>query len=94
MRMEVVLNETREIYKGHMGVYVALMKSDHDAILSWPFIILYTFTLIDQQDNEGERNNIERTVTPRGEEYFETPKDLVNLGFGYGKFVSHTTLEE
>ena len=91
--MEVDLNETREIYKGHMGVYIALMKSDHDAILSWPFNKSYTFTLIDQQDNEGEKKNIERTITPRGEKYFERPKDLANLGYGYANFVSHTTLE-
>ena len=93
MRMKVQLNETREEYKGYMGVYIALMKSDHDPILSWPFKKSSTFTLIDQQDNEEERKNIERTVTPRGQENFQRPKDLVNLARGYPNFVSHTTLE-
>ena len=93
MRMIVQLYETRERYKGHMGVDIALMKSDHDAILSWPFNKSYTFTLIDQQDNEEERNNIEWSVTPEGEKDFERPKDFANLACGYGMFVSHTTLE-
>ena len=93
MRMTVDLNETRELYKGHMGVYIQLMKSDHDAILSWPFKKSYTFTLIDQQDNEEERKNIQTTATPRGQKNFERPKDLANIGNGYPKFVSHTTLE-
>ena len=93
MRMEVVLNDTRDIYKGYMGVYIALMKSDHDAILSWPFNKSYTFTLIDQQDNEKERENIEWSVTPKGEKDFEKPKDLANPGLGCPNVVSHTTLE-
>ena len=94
MGMEVNLNDPREICRGHMGVYVALMKSDHDAILSWPFNKSFTFTLIDQQDNEKQRKNIKRTVTPRGEQKcVERPKDLANLANGYAKFVSHTTLE-
>ena len=91
--MSVNLNERREIHKGHMGVYIALMKSDHDGILSWPFNKSYTFTLIDQQDKEQERKNIERTITPQGEGNFKRPKDLANLGYGYAKFVSHKTLE-
>ena len=93
MRIIVELNETREEYKGHLGVYIELMKSDHDAILSWPFKKSYTFTLIDQQNRQQERKNIEMTMTPQGEESFERPKDLANLGYGYAKFVSHTTLE-
>ena len=34
LKMRVNLNETREEYKDHLGVYLYVMKSDHDAILS------------------------------------------------------------
>ena len=87
----VYLNEERE-YKGHMGVFICVMKSEHDAILSWPFKKKYTFTLIDQQDNEEERKNIVRTMTPTGQEAYERPKDEENDGYGFLNFVSHATL--
>ena len=65
------------------------MKSFHDAILSWPFKKKYTFTLIDQQDNElEERKNIVHT-TPTEPEVYERPKDMENDGIGLAEFVSH-----
>ena len=93
LRMVGNLNETREQFKGHMGVYISVMKSDHDAILSWPFKKKYTFTLIDQQDNEEERKNIVETMTPLGHHSFERPIEKENVGYGFTDFVSHATLQ-
>ena len=68
------------------------MKSFHDAILSWLFKKKYTFTLIDQQDNElEERENIVHT-TPTEQEVYERPKHMENDGIGLAEFVSHGTL--
>ena len=92
MKMTVYLNETRELYKDYLGVYIYVMESEHDAILSWPFKKKFTFTLIDQQDNEEERKNIVRTVTPAGWDNFKRPIEKENLGCGFGRFVSHATL--
>ena len=92
-KMQVQLNETRETYKDHMGFYISVMKSDHDAILSWPFKKKYTFTLIDQQDSEEERKNIVRTITPTGHNEFKRPIEKENLGYGFTDFVSHATLQ-
>ena len=92
LRMRVNLNETREQYKDHLGVYICVMKSEHDAILSWPFKKKCTFTLIDQQDNEEERENIVETLTPEGEDSFKRPKDNENSALGYSVFVSRETL--
>ena len=86
-KMRVDLNETREEYKDHLGVYLYVMKSEHDAILSWPFKKEYIFTLIDQQDNEQERNNIVKTLTPKEQ---NRPKDKENEGRGC--VISHKTL--
>ena len=93
MKMRVNLNETREKYKDHLGVYLLVMKSDHDAILSWPFEKKCTFTLIDQQDNEEERENIMRIMTPRGENNFERAVKKENNGRGFPRFISHATLQ-
>ena len=93
LKMSVELNERRENSKDHMGVYLVVMKSDHDAILSWPFKKKCTFTLIDQQDNEEERENIVRIMTPLGENNFERPIRNENNGRGFPSFVSHATLQ-
>ena len=93
LKMQVQLNDRREQYKGNLGVYVCVMKSDHDAILSWPFKKKYTFTLIDQQDNEEERKNIVETMTPLGHRSFERPIEKENVGYGFTDFVSHATLQ-
>ena len=91
--MEVHINKTKEEFKDHLGVYIFVMKSDHDAILSWPFKKKCTFTLIDQQDNEEERKNIVITLTPEGQDNFKKPTKKVNTGLGYARFVSHATLQ-
>ena len=92
LKMQIQLNDRREQYKGNLGVYIRVMKSDHDAILSWPFKKKFTFTLIDQQDNEEERENIVNTITPEGEENFNRPIEEENMGCGFPRFVSYATL--
>ena len=92
LRMEVYLNQTIQL-KGHLGVYIRVMKSDHDAILSWPFKKKYTCTLIDQQDNEEERKNIVGTMTPQGEDEFKRPNEKENMGLTQALTVSHATLQ-
>ena len=93
LKMEVYISDTREQYKDHMGVYIHVTKSDHDAILSWPFKKKYTFTLIDQQDNEEERKNIVETLIPEWEDEFKKPIEKENAGYGFPSFVSHATLQ-
>ena len=63
------------------------MKSFHDTILSWPFKNNYTFTLIDQQNNEEERKNIVHT-TPTEQKVYERPKHMENDSIGLAEFVS------
>ena len=93
LRMRLQLNETREQHKDHLGVYICVMKSDHDAILSWPFKEKYTLTLSDQQDNEEERKNIVRTTTPLGQNSFKRPNKKENMGLTQALTVSHATLQ-
>ena len=93
LRMLVCLNQRREQHKVHLAVYIRVMNSDHDAILSWPFKKKCTFTLIDQQDDEEERKNIVRTMTPAGEDNFKRPIEKENAWYGFATFVSHATLQ-
>ena len=92
LKMRVILNDPREEYKDNLGVYIYVVKSEHDGILSWPFNKKYTFTLIDQQDNEEERENIVHSKTPEGEDSFKRPIEKENSGYDCARFVSHATL--
>ena len=92
LRMVANLNRSKEENKNHVRVFICVMKSEHDAILSWPFKKKCTFTLIDQQDNEKERENITHTVIPEGEDEFKKPTEKGNTGLGW-HLVSHARLQ-
>ncbi len=92
MKLQVNLNEGPQGRSGYMGVYLCLMKSDRDAILSWPFRKSYTLILVDQQHDLSQRQNIEQTIVPDGEKEFKRPRQHENIGFGEPCFVKHSTL--
>ena len=77
-----------------MSVYISLLKGTYDPILPWPFRKTMTFTLIDQQENELNANNVARMFTPDpANPGFARPLDS-NSGPGYGfpLFISHEQL--
>ena len=92
MKLWVYLNEAPSGYAGYMGVYLILMKSDRDATLPWPFTKQCTFVLVDQQDDLSQRQNIQETIVPNGEESFKRPRQLEFRGGGKIQFVKHSTL--
>ena len=92
LRMEVELNVLPEHIWHYLAVSIRVMKSEHDAILSWPFKKKCTFTLIDQQDNEEERKNIVHSNIPIGQDEFKRPIKKENNGHGFLSFASHGTL--
>ena len=92
MRLLVHLNEAPSGYAGCMGIYIALMKSDRDAFLSWPLTKHFTFVLVDQEDDLSQRLNIEMDLVPKGQEAFRRPKQRQNKGLGYQQFIKHSTL--
>ena len=94
LRLCVCLNETggdSEI--GRMGVFIHMMRGDHDAILPWPFKKKCTFTVIDQEEDEETRENIEKTLVPACQKQFQRPTTECSEGFGFKSFVSHDTLK-
>ena len=78
----------------HLSVYILLMKGEYDAMLPWPFKGKVTFTLIDQQEDLVERQNITQQFTTGDHpESFTRPKsEDSNLGLGCPLFVSQEAL--
>lgn len=78
----------------HLSVFIVVTKGEYDGMLPWPFKRKVRFTLIDQQGDLVERQNITRYFTPRKyPECFARPKsEDSNQGFGFVQFVSHEAL--
>ena len=92
MKLRVKLNEAPRGYVGYMSVFIVLMKSDRDGTLAWPFTKRCTFVLVDQQDDLSQRENIQVTIGPKGEEMYQRPRQRENKGGGRVRFVKHSTL--
>ena len=79
----------------HLSVYLIIMKGEYDATLTWPFDKKVTFTLIDQQENEHNRENIaESTTLDPKRSSFARPVKEENDGWGFHNFVSHEKLQK
>ena len=94
MRIFVYLDEgERRGLAGYLGVYIALMRSDHDETLQWPFNKLCKFSVIDQQDEGFYRENHVSTIAT-GEllDDFNRPRQNENAGRGPNKFILHSKL--
>ena len=92
MKVSANLNEGPNGSTGYMGIYIHLMKSDRDDSLPWPFTKRYTFVLVDQQDDPGQRQNITHFGVPNGQKVFNRPRQRGNGGWGNDQFVKHSTL--
>ena len=75
----------------HVSIYIQVVKGAYDNILSWPFEGRITITLIDQQEDEIERINFSRSITPKptANNNFNKPITEQNVGLGYPEFFSH-----
>ena len=92
MKVIAYLNEGPSGNTGYMGIYIRLIKGDRDGSLPWPFTKPIAFDLVDQQDDPSERRNIRGTLVPEGEKEFKRPRERENKGYGYTRFVKHSTL--
>ena len=79
----------------HLSLYLVIMKGEYDATLTWPFHKKATFTLIDQQENEHDRENIVKPIASDLKlKNFARPVEEQNSGLGFHKFVSHEKLQK
>ena len=79
-----------------LSIYVTIMKGEYDAILPWPFRKKVTFTLIDQQEDPNDRENINMTLSanPKTKVSIAKPVTEENYGRGFPQFVSQIKLQE
>ena len=74
----------------HLSMYIFVMKGEYDAILPWPFKKKVTVTLLDQQEDPVERENVLKSFIPVTKpECFARPTQEENSsGYGYPKFIT------
>ena len=80
----------------HLSVYFVMLKGEYDPILPWPFIKQVTITLIDQQEDQNDKENISASLPAHTNDkrWNAKPTTDENLGMGFAKFVSHERLRE
>lgn len=96
----VYLNGRGKSYGNWISVYARVMSGDHDNILSWPIRPTYTFSLLDQSDNEKEHIVRKRTVNDirrdgRRREGLARPElGERSVIVGFDDFIAHGQLEK
>jgi len=78
----------------HLSIFIAVMKGEYDAILPKGFTKRVKITLIDQQDNPNERQNVVMgfNADPPEKSFERTAEGEIRLGWGFPQFVSHNDL--
>ena len=94
-KIEIHPNGFDSVKNTHLSVFLVIMKGEYDATLTWPFDKKFTFTLIDQQETEHNRENIVKSPTtdPKNSS-FARPVKEENDGWGFHNFVSHEKLQK
>ena len=79
----------------HLSIFLFVMKSEYDAILSWPLNTTITFRLIDQQEDANDRENIVKSLRiAKHLRCFARPMTDGYKGRGLTTFVLHKKLKE
>ena len=78
----------------HLSISFSVMKGEYDAILPWGFSKQVTFTLIDQQDNPNQRQNVVLGLTadPNNAVFKKPVEGETRPGWGFPQFVSQNDL--
>jgi hypothetical protein len=84
MRARLYLNGDGNARRTHMSLFFVLMRSEHDAILQFPFNYKVTFCLYDQKDNQ--RHIIESFRPDIASRSFQRPRSEMNIASGIPKF--------
>ena len=95
-KLELLPNGVSQTKGTHLSIYFCIMKGDYDANLSWPFQKIVQLTLIDQQEDAKDRENIVQSLkaNPKNNKTVERPLTDRNIGRGFRDFVPLTKLTE
>ena len=77
----------------HLSVFIIIMKGEYDAMLPWHFSKKVMFTLIDQQDELGKRENKTMEFIGQNSSSFTRPTTEENIAIGFKCFISHEELK-
>ena len=94
LMLELCPNGNGEGKNTHLYIFICVMKGEYDAILPWGFSKNVTFTLIDQQDNPDQRQDVGDwfTADPNMKDFQRPVEGENNLPRGFREFVSHSVL--
>lgn len=86
-------NGQKSVKNTHLSVYIAIMKGEYDAILAWPCKKKVRVTLIDQQEDPVERENVVHRVS-LGDHPANSARPIneENKSRGHTEFISHEKL--
>ena len=94
-KLSIIPNGVGQRKNSYLSAFLIIMKGEYDATLTWPFDKTFTFTLIDQQENEHDRENTVMSYTSDPKlSNFARPVIKENDGWGFHNFVSHTKLQK
>ena len=94
LKIKFYPNGDSSVKNTHLSVFLIIMKGEYDAILPWPFLLRVTFTLVDQQEDTSQRENVVMSLKADPTlQSFARPVDDQNVGWGFHKFVSHEKLQ-
>ena len=74
-------------FSEYISVYFVIMKGEYDSILPWPFRRKVIFTLVDQQEDLNDRENIVRSIAldpTKDEDWNKRPVTDENTAKGFG----------
>lgn len=92
MRVRIHPNGLESGKGTHLSAYIVLIKGEYDAILPWPFAKNVTLSIVDQQDNISERENI-KALFKGEDECYEKPQSEENVPFGDEQMATHDDLQ-
>jgi hypothetical protein len=92
MRARLYLNGDGNARRTHLSLFFVLMRSEHDAILKFPFHFKVTFCLYDQ--TVQQRHIIDSFRPDIKSTSFQRPRSDMNIASGIPKFVPLTTIQQ
>ena len=76
----------------HVSVFLVLMRSEHDSLLSWPFKQSVRFTLINQVNSSASIS--EAFIPDLQSPSFQRPEAEMNVASGFPKFARQSVLQD
>lgn len=79
----------------HVSLYIVVMKSEYDDLLTWPFSHSVTLSLINQVDPLRADKSISHKFTPNpSSSSFQKPQDTFNIASGFPEFAPVSVLND